>query len=127
MLLLIILYKRERVFTVWNYCFWRSRTIQALLYFFFFSSRRRHTRLQGDWSSDVCSSDLPALPPPVLPVPPMAAMAARSVVASLVASAFFRYTTWMLPVDALLPGAGAWRSEERRVGKECRSRWSPYH
>src|SRR6266446_2493372 len=29
------------------------------LFFFFFSSRRRHTRLQGDWSSDVCSSDLP--------------------------------------------------------------------
>src|SRR5256885_12102623 len=28
------------------------------MYFFFFSSRRRHTRLQGDWSSDVCSSDL---------------------------------------------------------------------
>src|SRR6266566_4931026 len=27
------------------------------LLFFFFSSRRRHTRLQGDWSSDVCSSD----------------------------------------------------------------------
>src|SRR5688500_19857512 len=26
--------------------------------YFFFSSRRRHTRLQGDWSSDVCSSDL---------------------------------------------------------------------
>src|SRR6266446_9890376 len=30
-------------------------------YFFFFSSRRRHTRLQGDWSSDVCSSDLEQL------------------------------------------------------------------
>src|SRR6266566_7139448 len=28
---------------------------------FFFSSRRRHTRLQGDWSSDVCSSDLAML------------------------------------------------------------------
>src|SRR5256885_2357650 len=28
---------------------------------FFFSSRRRHTRLQGDWSSDVCSSDLYSL------------------------------------------------------------------
>src|SRR5256885_8484970 len=28
------------------------------LFRFFFSSRRRHTRLQGDWSSDVCSSDL---------------------------------------------------------------------
>src|SRR5256885_7216045 len=30
----------------------------TLCIFFFFSSRRRHTRLQGDWSSDVCSSDL---------------------------------------------------------------------
>src|SRR3989454_277906 len=29
-----------------------------LFIYFFFSSRRRHTRLQGDWSSDVCSSDL---------------------------------------------------------------------
>src|SRR5256885_13971794 len=28
------------------------------MFIFFFSSRRRHTRLQGDWSSDVCSSDL---------------------------------------------------------------------
>src|SRR2546426_11361693 len=32
--------------------------------FFFFSSRRRHTRLQGDWSSDVCSSDLNHAPSP---------------------------------------------------------------
>src|SRR5256885_2730071 len=31
---------------------------------FFFSSRRRHTRLQGDWSSDVCSSDLWPTPSP---------------------------------------------------------------
>src|SRR5437763_6600740 len=29
-----------------------------VFYFFFFSSRRRHTRYIGDWSSDVCSSDL---------------------------------------------------------------------
>src|SRR2546429_5496919 len=28
--------------------------------FFFFSSRRRHTRCSRDWSSDVCSSDLPS-------------------------------------------------------------------
>src|SRR5437879_10190870 len=37
------------------------RGILALEYsffFFFFSSRRRHTRYIGDWSSDVCSSDL---------------------------------------------------------------------
>src|SRR5256885_2379527 len=31
---------------------------RMVLAVFFFSSRRRHTRLQGDWSSDVCSSDL---------------------------------------------------------------------
>src|SRR5256885_4734508 len=36
---------------------------------FFFSSRRRHTRLQGDWSSDVCSSDLPPLLPPIPRLP----------------------------------------------------------
>src|SRR5688500_19566884 len=35
------------------------RCVRGLLLFgVFFSSRRRHTRLQGDWSSDVCSSDL---------------------------------------------------------------------
>src|SRR6266403_5995722 len=33
---------------------WRS-----VFFFFFFSSRRRHTRSLRDWSSDVCSSDLP--------------------------------------------------------------------
>src|SRR5207248_5787964 len=33
--------------------------------FFFFSSRRRHTRSYGDWSSDVCSSDLDAEQPRV--------------------------------------------------------------
>src|SRR5256885_4609162 len=33
-------------------------SLRTCLILFFFSSRRRHTRLQGDWSSDVCSSDL---------------------------------------------------------------------
>src|SRR2546426_8630461 len=50
---------------------WRS----SLHVRFFFSSRRRHTRLQGDWSSDVCSSDLAYQRPSrstrwKLPVPP---------------------------------------------------------
>src|SRR6266516_5786187 len=31
------------------------------MFLFFFSSRRRHTRSYGDWSSDVCSSDLTSL------------------------------------------------------------------
>src|SRR5256885_8464037 len=35
-----------------------NRSSFVCISFFFFSSRRRHTRLQGDWSSDVCSSDL---------------------------------------------------------------------
>src|SRR2546427_5625733 len=37
--------------------------MQVLVFvlFFFFSSRRRHTRFDCDWSSDVCSSDLPIL------------------------------------------------------------------
>src|SRR5437762_4944468 len=42
--------------SVINPLLWR---IQDILVFFFFSSRRRHTRYIGDWSSDVCSSDLP--------------------------------------------------------------------
>src|SRR3989454_7380503 len=43
------------------------------LCFFFFSSRRRHTRLQGDWSSDVCSSDLTVTGSGMLGVPGIAA------------------------------------------------------
>src|ERR1051326_1610657 len=40
---------------------------------------------------------------------------------------------WQREADAVFPGGsfplgdGLTRSEERRVGKECRSRWSPYH
>src|SRR6266513_2363514 len=37
----------------------RIMTTLAMLVVFFFSSRRRHTRSKRDWSSDVCSSDLP--------------------------------------------------------------------
>src|SRR6266566_5088216 len=71
---------------------------------FFFSSRRRHTRLQGDWSADVYSSDLPAQP---------------------AGGSGPRDRRTRPPGSRRRPRAG--RSEERRVGKECRSRWSPYH
>src|SRR2546422_3907350 len=38
-----------------------SSVLHSFVYhFFFFSSRRRHTRCSRDWSSDVCSSDLPS-------------------------------------------------------------------
>src|SRR4051794_41377504 len=36
-------------------------SVRSLSVYFFFSSRRRHTRWTGDWSSDVCSSDLAIL------------------------------------------------------------------
>src|SRR2546429_970198 len=35
-----------------------SSLVYVIMFFVFFSSRRRHTRCRGDWSSDVCSSDL---------------------------------------------------------------------
>src|SRR5256885_5029894 len=44
-----------------RHCWWNELWLLSLRFMvlvFFFSSRRRHTRLQGDWSSDVCSSDL---------------------------------------------------------------------
>src|SRR6266542_6194370 len=39
-------------------------TTSGLILCFFFSSRRRHTRCYRDWSSDVCSSDLPSVDGP---------------------------------------------------------------
>src|SRR5437763_14261700 len=76
--------------------------------FFFFSSRRRHTRYIGDWSSDVCSSDLPTAPATrPSPVPSPASWPATT---SSQATAVRLEKRWP-------------RSEERRVGKECRSRW----
>src|SRR2546427_3441152 len=98
--------------------------------FFFFSSRRRHTRFDCDWSSDVCSSDLRPT-------------ARNSSAAGLSTSAQSGGAGWSTWIEA--PGVGMGetyppsvfppfrrllsfdRSEERRVGKECRSRWSPYH
>src|SRR3712207_8000983 len=93
-------------------------------YFFFFSSRRRHTRYWRDWSSDVCSSDLQATSN--LPFAAILQRRQRLVVGEVglwrVALALGLYVVllWLHP---RLFG----RSEERRVGKECRSRWSPYH
>src|SRR5688500_10737687 len=44
--------------------FFQAKQVFIHMHCFFFSSRRRHTRLQGDWSSDVCSSDLAQKPEP---------------------------------------------------------------
>src|SRR5256885_8726706 len=97
---------------------------------FFFSSRRRHTILQGDWSSDVCSSDLErvrACPKAegfdeiLLPGEIEAREEEKRARSGIPYSA-----AEIDPLQNEAARAGV-RSEERRVGKECRSRWSPYH
>src|SRR5688572_32212446 len=90
-------------------------------FFFFFSSRRRHTRFDCDWSSDVCSSDLRG----------------EVVLGKKSGKLSITYNLEQLGItDADDDAVGEMlkrvkdkgiRSEERRVGKECRSRWSPDH
>src|SRR3712207_6945363 len=92
-------------------------------WFFFFSSRRRHTRYWRDWSSDVCSSDLVAAVSGSATAVGAPVTLASGATVTLNADGSFDYDPNNV-FDYL--GAGQ-RSEERRVGKECRSRWSPYH
>src|SRR5688500_20090798 len=96
---------------------------------FFFSSRRRHTRLQGDWSSDVCSSDLETIE---ITEKDLASLAEKDLTKLhvhdssskelLAQSVDTDYDDYHKP-DMLIFQTD--RSEERRVGKECRSTWSP--
>src|SRR3712207_8829424 len=82
---------------------------------FFFSSRRRHTRYWRDWSSDVCSSDLGS-----------AKFIVNILLNEKVRAAIDAFIEKGGLIIGICNGFQA-RSEERRVGKECRSRWSPYH
>src|SRR5260370_33522455 len=107
---------------------------------FFFSSRRRHTRFKCDWSSDVCSSDLPFAGRSTCP-DERPANGRSAVLEGLCAKPFGREGRCPVhdcgtedqirtePLEERCRSAGnrSPRSEERRVGKECRSRWSPYH
>src|SRR5699024_11640932 len=99
---------------------------------FFFSSRRRHTSSKRDWSSDVCSSDLPK-------------QIAFNVLPHIDVFMDNGYTkeemkmVWetlkilgddsipINPTAARVPvfyGHSEARSEERRVGRECRRGWA---
>src|SRR5688500_20187663 len=88
---------------------------------FFFSSRRRHTRLQGDWSSDVCSSDLPATSEASLRQDQLEALAGHVRVRVGVDQAGDDQLD-LVRVGVDLVCLVGLRSEERRVGKECKSR-----
>src|SRR5256885_9911331 len=97
----------------------------------FFSSRRRHTRLQGDWSSDVCSSDLIRrfAEERAFDLGFLRGMSREEANRFNVLDQHYFFDS---AVALLGPQRREFlrhykRSEERRVGKECRSRWSPYH
>src|SRR5438477_10505603 len=85
--------------------------------FFFFSSRRRHTRLTCDWSSDVCSSDL-------LVLADTAGAGQGGQVGGELPVPVHEHGPQRPGRQRGLDHVG--RSEERRVGKECRSRWVAY-
>src|SRR5207249_9719415 len=93
--------------------------ISLLFFFFFFSSRRRHTRSKRDWSSDVCSSDL-------LLADEFLGNVAEDGYLGATLEDIVRGANQLLEEYAVESEQEV-RSEERRVGKECRSRWSPEH
>ena len=77
---------------------------------FFFKQKTAYEIVSRDWSSDVCSSDLSQV---------KYLRVNFSIHCDLV-------TALQVPNRTPFPRREI-RSEERRVGKECRSRWSPYH
>src|SRR5262249_56351695 len=100
----------------WSYSGWLGVETKAVMLFFFFSSRRRHTRLVSDWSSDVCSSDLDLF---------------RTLEFFLGGDSKIEKEHGVAKTRQLLVVPGhehlfGERSEERRVGKEGRSRWWRY-
>src|SRR5205085_7374054 len=90
-------------------------------FFFFFSSRRRHTRFDCDWSSDVCSSDLLRREPERLRTEPDIGEAVADVADACLARDL---GLELASHDRAELEREIARSEERRVGKECRAGWS---
>src|SRR5687768_18609391 len=86
---------------------------------FFFSSRRRHTRCSRDWSSDVCSSDLVVVNPDFSSTKYTFVKELGRGGMGTVYLAEDRELNRLVAIKVLNT-----RSEERRVGKECRyGRW----
>src|SRR5690349_24893058 len=89
---------------------------------FFFSSRRRHTRSLRDWSSDVCSSDLEAWLAEADYGPQPDHDGDNSKGWRIYNEAWGHVDNLWGAIVAIQP-----RSEERRVGKGCRSRLAQDH
>src|SRR3546814_10632884 len=98
--------------------------------FFFFKQKTAYEMRISDWSSDVCSSDLPDREF-VLEAVPGYDRPGKPVVKNVTFKVFQDATAAYNEVVANQLDMTDERSEERRVGKECvstcRSRWSPYH
>ena len=107
------------------------KVVMLLCFFFFFKQKTAYEIGTGDWSSDVCSSDLHI----------ELASTTSGFLWLLSQNGLFlvclqlhQYTV-LDSVALYITGRNRGlffmndvpRSEERRVGKECRSRWSPYH
>src|SRR5437588_8698696 len=108
----------------------------SMLFFFFFSSRRRHTRSLCDWSSDVCSSDLEQALKRSQEAVALAEGLSHpfSLAYALGTAARFhllrreeQVARERAEAAITLSTEQGFRSEERRVGKECRARWEWYH
>src|SRR5690606_39811435 len=96
--------------------------ILFFFFFFFFSSRRRHTRFSRDWSSDVCSSDLDFF----LDICSELSKLGHNV---MIVSLKQHNRKFNSPSNVIVnilkkqkKHKNYYRSEERRVGKECRSK-----
>src|SRR5690606_40727252 len=97
-----------------------SHILHEDIFFFFFSSRRRHTRFSRDWSSDVCSSDLYKID--------ITNQRGRQFSVTDFDDFDIIYVMDNSNKENVLALAEneshkEKRSEERRVGKECRSGW----
>src|SRR5690606_40499044 len=101
--------------------------------------RRRHTRFSRDWSSDVCSSDLNVnnvagtdITNPTVSItsPSNGASVSGTVSINITATDNTGISSVFYSIDGVVANtktsAPFSRSEERRVGKECRSGWSTY-
>src|SRR3546814_10379360 len=98
------------------WCMFDDSSLYMFFVFFFFKQKTAYEMRISDWSSDVCSSDLDVLFEDLTVLPGMQ----RSLDAGTITGINLNYQERRI-----------YRSEERRVGKECvstcRSRWSPYH
>ena len=105
----------------------------VFIFFFFFKQKTAYEIYQCDWSSDVCSSDLakktgetaPTIKPDNIASPvPLFLRAACSPLIYIRMFSTVKLASFASNGSKMISSP---RSEERRVGKECRSRWSPYH